>query len=144
MENPETKEIAYCSFMVALGEVFALNVYLGPEGLQSFFHFQDLAGDDPHADSQDITDAYFMLKFLSVSFENRDQLDKKDLATVKDLIFNIRGKKQWPQFRSHQPRQYPWYLTASECRFFTRVLEESITGAFACKKDKGLLGKGKP
>ncbi len=141
VQNPETKEIAYCSFMGTLGEVFALNAYLGPEGLQSFFHFQDLAGNDPHADSQDITDAYFMLKCLSVSFENRDQLDKKDLATIKDLNFNIRGKKQWPQFRSYQPRHYPWYLTAAECRFFTRVLEEAIRVALACKKDKAVLGK---
>ncbi len=141
VENPETGEIAYCSFLGALEEVFALNAYLGPEGLQSLTRFQELAGGDPHADPQNISDAYFMLKCLSVTFENRDQLDKNDLATVKDLNFQIRGKKQWPQFRSYQPRQYPWYLTAAECRFFNRILKEAVNVALACKKDKRILGK---
>ena len=139
VENPETGEIAYCSFMGALGEIFALNAYIGSEGLQSYFNFQYLASSDPHADPQDIKDGFFMLKCLSISFEDRDQLDKKDLATVKDLNLKIRGKKQWPQFRSYQPRHYPWHLTAAETRFFTRVLEEAINVALACKEDKSAL-----
>lgn len=139
VENPETGEIAYCSFMGALGEVFALNAYLGPEGLQSYFNFQHLASIDSNADPQDIKDGYFMLKCLSISFEDRDQLDKKDLATIKDLDLKIRGKKQWPQFRSYQPRHYPWHLTAAEVRFFNRVLEEAINVALACREDKSVL-----
>jgi len=139
VENPETGEVAYCSFMGALGEVFALNAYLGPEGLQSYFNFQHLACSDPVADPQDIKDGYFMFKCLSVSFEDRDQLSKKDLATIKDLNLKIRGKKQWPQFRSYQPRHYPWYLTAAEVRFFIRILKEAINVALACKEDKSVL-----
>ncbi len=139
VENPETGEIAYCSFMGALGEVFALNAYLGPEGLQSYFNFQHLASSDPIADPQDIKDGYFMFKCLSVSFEDRDQLNKKDLATIKDLNLKIRGKKQWPQFLSYQPRHYPWHLTAAEVRFFIRILKEAINVALACKEDKSVL-----
>ncbi len=139
VENPETGEIAYCNFMGALGEVFALNAYLGPEGIRSYFNFQHLASNDPYADTQDIKDAYFMLKCLSVCFEDRDQLDKKDLAAVKGLNLKIRGKKQWPQFRSYQPRHYPWHLTAAETRFFNRVLKEAINVALACKEDKSAL-----
>ena len=139
VENPETGEIAYCSFMGALGEIFALNAYLGPEGLQSYFNFQHLASNDPHADPQDIKDGFFMFKCLSISFEDREQLDQKDLATIKDLNLKIRGKKQWPQFRSYQPRHYPWHLTATDVRFFTRVLEEAINVALACKEDKSTL-----
>jgi len=33
--------------------------------------------------------------------EDRDQLDKNDLATVKDLNLQSSGKKQWPQFHSY-------------------------------------------
>ena len=139
VENPETGEIAYCSFMGALGEVFSLTAYLEVEGLQSYLNFQELAKNDPYAESLDIKDGYFMLKCLSISFEDREKMDKTDLDTIKELNLKIRGKKQWPQFRSHQPRHYPWHLTAAEVRFFTIVLDEAINVALACKEDKSIL-----
>ncbi len=139
IQNPETGEIAYCSVFGSRGEIFALNAYRGPEGLRSFIDLQVCSSQEEIADTQDLADAYFSQKSFSVSFENRDALDKKDLAVIKDLGITIRGRKQWPLFRSHEPGYYPWFLTAEECRFLTLILEQAAVIMSAAKNDKSFL-----
>ncbi len=47
VQNPETDEIGFVSVMGALGEHLSLALYLGPEGLYSFWGFQQLADSAP-------------------------------------------------------------------------------------------------
>ncbi len=130
--DPETKEIAYCCIMGWLGEVFALGAYLGEEGLDSL---QDIwAGEDEHS-----PDLFFQQKCLMASFEDHVYLDDQDRALIKELGLKYRGEKQWPMFRSLEPGLHPWFLSAWECRFLTRTLEQALEVALRCRSDKSIL-----
>lgn len=139
IQNPETGEIAFCSILGFLGEAFALNAYRGLEGLMSYENFREISGQSGTADKQDIADAFFKQKSLSATFENRDALDDKDLAVIKELGLKIRGKNQWPQFRSYEPGLYPWYLTSADCRFLTLILQQALEIVLSCSEDKAVL-----
>ncbi|MFQ5950296.1 MAG: hypothetical protein ACE5J1_06390, partial [Nitrospiria bacterium] len=112
VQNPENGEIGYCCVMGALGEVLALNVYPGTEGLRSYWYMHEqsrLAEEGvPVADP-------FLLnsqKCLMTSFEDRKDLHKTDLNSIKKLGLKFHGRKAWPLFRSYRPGFVPWYLTS--------------------------------
>jgi len=96
VRNPETNEVAYVSIMGEINQVFALHAYLGTDGLESFY---DLLN---YSDAEEAEQTYLNLNCLTVSFEDRQVLDVRDLGTIKSLGLKFRGKKQWPQFRSHR------------------------------------------
>ncbi len=133
VRNPETDELAFVSSMGKIGKVFALTAYLGTVGLDSFFDI--LNNRDPDEDEQ----VYFNLNCLTVSFEDRQDLDAADLAIIKQLGLKFRGKKQWPQFRSHRPGYLPWPVNAEECRFLKLIIEQAMNAADRCRDNNQLL-----
>lgn len=133
VRNPETDELAFVSIMGEIGQVLALNAYLGTVGLDSFFDI--LNNRDPDEDEQ----IYLNLNCLTASFEDRQDLDATDLATIKQLGLKFRGKKQWPQFRSHRPGYLPWPVNAEECRFLKLIIEQAMNVADRCRDSNQLL-----
>src|SRR5262250_1364521 len=77
VQNPETGEIGYCCIMGNLGEVFALNVYQGSEGLNSYWllHEQSTLADEGVPMSP--AELLGSQKCLAVSYEDRSDLHKK-------------------------------------------------------------------
>jgi hypothetical protein len=133
VRNPETDELAFVSSMGEIGQVFALNAYLGTVGLDSYF---DIANNrDPDEDEQ----IYLNLNCLTVSFEDRQDLDAADFKIIKQLGLKFRGKKQWPQFRSHRPGYLPWLVNAEECRFLKLIIEQAMNVANRCRDSNQLL-----
>ena len=133
VQNPVSGEIGYCCILGNLGEVFALVVYLGTEGLEGYLKMQ----------SEEIasgkTEGLYFLKCLMASFEDRKLLERSDLEIIKKLGLKFRGKNAWPLFRSYQPGYYPWYLTREEVTYLTLVLQQTIEIALRFKKDKKML-----
>ena len=126
VQNPETGEIGYCCVMGNLGEVFALNVYQGAEGLDSYWllHEQSTLADEgaPMSPAELLSSQ----KCLAVSYEDRSDLHKKDLQLIRSLNLQFRGKKAWPMFRNYQPEFLPWFLTSpEEVRFLTTGLQQA-------------------
>ena len=123
VENPETGEIGYCCVLGGLGEVFALNVYLGSEGLASYWRLHNVSeraiAEGTVADSGALLGSQFC---LMASFEDRSDLHRNDLAVIRKLGLKFRGGKQWPMFRSYRPGFVPWFLTAPEARFLPIAL----------------------
>ncbi|MGD0089661.1 MAG: hypothetical protein ABSE73_07050 [Planctomycetota bacterium] len=78
--NPEKNEIGYCCVLGMRGEVFALVVYLGSEGLA--VHKRMRGGLDAFADDTELTHIY---KCLMASFEDWKALEKEDKAVIKSL-----------------------------------------------------------
>ncbi|MCX7815931.1 MAG: hypothetical protein N2317_00265 [Syntrophales bacterium] len=130
--DPYSGEIGYCYILGRLGEVHALVVAMGTEGLLGFLMVK-------HAETNHIEDYLFRQKCLIASFENRDQLLEEDLKIIKQLGLKFRGKRAWPMFRNYKPGYYPWFLEESDVRFLTVALEQSLNVALRYKKDRNLL-----
>jgi hypothetical protein len=135
VQNPETDEIGFVSVMGTLGEHLAVAVYLGDEGLYSFWGFQQIAVSAP-------PEALLGLPHLQASFENRSELSQKDRDVIKELGLKFRGRQAWPMFRSYRPGFFPWYLEAAEARFLTHALEQAVEVARRCEEDPAMLDTG--
>lgn len=132
VKDPETGEIGFVSIMGMLGEHFAEAVYLGAEGLYSFWGFQQIADSAP-------PEAFLEMPHLQASFENRGELTAKDRAVIEELGLKFRGRQEWPLFRSYRPGYLPWYLEAPEARTLTYALEQAVEVALRFKEDPEML-----
>jgi hypothetical protein len=132
IQNPETGEVGFVSVMGALGEHYAVAVYLGEQGLAGFWNMQQ-AG--PYL----TPDLVLNTPQLQASFEDRNTLHQKDRDVIKQLGLKYRGKQAWPQFQSYAPGMVPWYLSAAEARFLAHAVEQTLDVAARLKSDPTLL-----
>ncbi|MFD0710484.1 DUF6930 domain-containing protein [Paenibacillus sp. GCM10027626] len=121
--DPETGEIGYCVVLGGGGIDYGLNVYLGANaGL--FLQAINDSFDGVFADDND--ELLFSTKAISLNFEDRGALDKKDLSLIRELGYKFRGSGEWPLFRSYEPGLSPWGLNGQQVRFLTVALEQAI------------------
>jgi hypothetical protein len=132
VQNPETDELGFVSVMGMLGEHYAMSLYLGPEGLYEFWDFEEIG----HLASPE---GLLEIPQLQASFENRDELHKKDREVIKELGLKFRGRHAWPMFRSYRPGFAPWFLKAEEARFLTYALNQLTDVAPRFREDPSLL-----
>ena len=132
VQSPETGETGFVSVMGALGEHLAVAVYLGAEGLYSFWSFQQIADFAS-------PEAILGLLHLQASFEDRNTLRKKDRDVIKEVGLKFRGRQAWPMFRSYRPGFYPWYLETGEAQLLAYALEQLVEVAPRFKEDPALL-----
>ncbi len=132
VQDPETQEIGFISVMGALGEHLSLALYLGAEGLYSFWGFQQIADSAPD-------EMFLSMPHLQASFEDRGELTTKDRALIKELGLTFRGRQAWPMFRSFRPGYFPWYLEAPEARSLTYALEQAVEVVLRFKEDPTML-----
>jgi hypothetical protein len=76
---------------------------------------------------------------LQASFEDRNELTKKDRDVIKSLGLKFRGRQAWPLFRSYRPGYFPWYLEGWEARFLTLALEQTVEVALRFKENPAML-----
>lgn len=120
VQNPKTGETGYCCIMGELGEMLAIAVYNGTEGLQGYLKIQKGTIKPGNPDSLFIQDC------LMLSFENKRMVEEDDSEIINDLGLKFRGKNAWPIFRSYKPGFFPWFLNKHEVLFMTIVLEQAI------------------
>ncbi|MCP3929101.1 MAG: hypothetical protein GY705_08375 [Bacteroidetes bacterium] len=127
VKDPETGEIGYCCIMGNLGEVFGMAVYMGDEGLDSYWN---LAGTD----EENARIVALSQKCLIVTFENREDLSDKDRKHIKELGLKFRGKKNWVNVREHLPGFYPWYISDAQAKYLALVLGQAVIVAKRAKE----------
>jgi hypothetical protein len=132
VRSPETGELGFVSVMGMLGEHYAVSLYLGSEGIHGFLDLQEMG---PFADP----DALIQIPQIQASFENREDLDKRDREVIKELGLKFRGRNAWPMFRSYRPFLLPWFLEAGEVRFLSCALEQLADVAPRFREDSSLL-----
>lgn len=119
-------EIGYCCVM-SMGEGHnALALYVGDEGYQSFreMAFQD---DDNFPDEENFVNAQWAFRqaCLQCSFENREELDKRDARKVKEYAkahgIQLRGPHAFPNFTKYARYRMPWGIRTREDE--QRILE---------------------
>jgi hypothetical protein len=133
VQNPESGEVGYCCVMGGAGVHFALAVYLGTEGLQTYRKIQRNGFSLPPFD------ALILQRCLMASFEDRKCLAEQDFQVVKALGIKFRGRKSWTMFRSYVPGYFPWYLNRKEARFLTVALRQAVDVALRFKDDPEML-----
>ncbi len=138
VQDPDTGTIGYCSVLGALGEVFALNVYIGREGLNSYWKLYRQLEEERQ------NDAMYTQLLLMASFEDRKNLDRRDLGVIEDLGLKFKGRRTWPQFRDYAPGLYPWYIDAGQARHLTHALRQALEVALRVRKDPGVLQSDQP
>lgn len=101
-------EIGYCSVMGMGGEHFALAVYPGDRGIQSFLRLADMDHDDPF----DWAEIPASQECLMCSFENKELLSEEELAEVRAYTSSVgkrlRGRNAFPQFTKYRVGRYLW------------------------------------
>jgi hypothetical protein len=125
VKDPETGEMGFVSVMGSAGEHFGIAVYRGAVGLHQFLHIQDsydMMGDEIALEILEVPQ-------LQLSFEDRDVLEAKDRAVIKELGLKFRGHNTWPLFRSTEPGWLPWFINQQDARFLMPVLEQLLVFA---------------
>jgi hypothetical protein len=133
VQNPQTGEIGYCCIMGELGEMLAIAVYNGTEGLQGYLKIQKgiIKPGNP--------EALYIQDCLMLSFENRQGVQEDDVEIINDLRLKFRGKNAWPVFRSYKPGYFPWFLNRNEVLFMTVVLEQAINVCLEVQEGKRIV-----
>lgn len=140
VENPESGEIGYCCVLGQLGEVLALNVYPGSEGLASYWRLHDASSAAMEQEEALDNRALISTQLcLMASFEDRSELHQKDLQIIRAIGMKFRGKNQWPMFRSYRPGFVPWFLTQPEVRFLSVALRQAVEVATRFRDNPDLL-----
>ena len=119
IQHPQTGEVGFVSVMGTLGEHLAIAHYSGAIGFYGFWRMAT-------GSKQEVEDEYFLLPQLQASFEDRDQLDKRDREVIQALGLKYRGKQAWPLFRSYRPGYLPWHLEAPEADLLSWTLEQLL------------------
>lgn len=115
---PQTGEIHYCCVTGAGGEHLALIVYPGDAGLRAYEFLQ--------ANNELPPSRMFMHQHcVSISFEDRAQLEADDLAQIKQLGLKYRGRRTWPMFRDLTPGLFPWQISTAQAQELTIVLTQA-------------------
>ena len=133
VQDPVSGEIGYCCVMGYLGEHFALGVYLGTEGLESYMKIR--SGEIAPGDMR----AHVIQKCLMASFEDREFLTNEDRAIIKKLGLRFRGRNQWPLFRIHEPGYPPWHLNKNQAKYLTLALQQTVEVALRFEEDFDML-----
>lgn len=133
VQNPKTGEIGYCCIMGELGEMLAMAVYRGTEGLQGFTKIQN-----GHIDTED-PDSLFIQDCLMLSFENKKHVHEDDKEIINELGLKFKGKNAWPVFRSYRPGYFPWFLSRDEIIYMTLVIHQAIDVCLRMKDNWRIL-----
>lgn len=131
--NTQNGEIGYCCIMGELGEVLAMSVYLGTEGLDGYLKLQhgQIKPEDP--------DALYIQNCLMVSYENKSFIEKEDMRIIKKLGLLLKGRRAWPLFRSYKPGYFPWYLSRDEALYMTVALQQAKDVCLRLKENNRLV-----
>ncbi|MFQ5879763.1 MAG: hypothetical protein ACE5IZ_06305 [Dehalococcoidia bacterium] len=128
VENPADGQMGYCVVMGSGGLEFGLAVFQGDDGFDSYRRL--LLGE---AEPESLEGAA-RLRSLSVTFGDRQYLQKRDRDTIKALGLRFRGRNAWPLFRSQRPGYSPWFLVREEVLFLNIVLRQAVRVAEAVRR----------
>ena len=116
IEHPTGDYTGYCAVMGSAGYEYGLAVLVGDEGLSAYMA---LMTDEIEPES---TDALVRMNALSAILADREDLDARDRATIRELGLRYRGRGRWPLFRDTTPGYAPWYLDADGAAFLTTAI----------------------
>jgi hypothetical protein len=133
VQNHQNGEAGYCCIMGELGEILAIAVYLGTEGLQGYMKIQ--RGHIKPGDA----DALYIQNCLMLSFESSKFVQEDDREIINELGFKFRGQNSWPIFRRYEPGYLPWFFSRDEALYMTDALQQAKAVCLRFKDNRKLL-----
>ncbi|MGH9664097.1 MAG: DUF7309 domain-containing protein [Bryobacteraceae bacterium] len=124
-------QLCFCSVMGALGEVFALQVYIGLEGYR---FFQRVSSGLIRSSG----DFFAGQRGVSVEFVQLKELTAPDRELLKALGHPLRRGTFAPLFRANRPGYHPWYITEAEANLLRCCLQAEIALLDALSKQPDL------
>jgi hypothetical protein len=109
------KELGFCSIMGELGEVFALQVFLGDEGYRLFQRIQK-------HDALSAGEFLAMNRGVMVEFVRKSELEAPDRQFLKAMGHPSGKGMVAPKFRTSRPGYHPWYVTESEASLLAECI----------------------
>ena len=126
-------EIGYCSVLGMLGDHYALTLYVGSEGYQSYRLLLDADYESLTALSMDLL--MISQNCLQCSFENREMLSDEELDEVRQYAQangkTVKGRNAYPQFAKYQEGRVPWDIETAEDE---QRICDALSAAIALKK----------
>jgi len=109
-------EIGYCSVMGKLENHFALAVYVGDAGYQSYRLLLDTDADE--VDTLKMINMMAEENCLVCSYESGEHLTQEDAVKVRIYAaahdISLHGENAYPQFKKHVTGRVPWRLRSKE------------------------------
>ena len=130
LEDPQSREICYCSVMGALGQVYSLHVYVGGE---SYRFFCKVAAGEPIAHGE----FFASQRAVSVEFVMPSDMTPPDRELLRAIGRPVQRGIRVPIFRAFRPGYHPWYVTQSEAVLLIRCLQAMITFCKTLLEDTG-------
>ena len=137
-------ETGHCSVMGNLGECFSLVLYVGNEGLASYYDI--FSGADEDDDEETDLDILLSQNCIQCSLENKSDLFPNELKEFKAYSNKtgktIKGRKKYIHFSRYSPNCAPWYVKSKkDLSYIEQALEAATEVAGKLKeKSKSELG----
>lgn len=135
-------QTGYCVIMGMMGEHFALALYIGERGLQSFRNIQQYPSFMSSGQSS-MKAVEFMLSqcCLQCSFENKDELSPEELASVRAYAssrqIKFRGANSFPQFTKFLPAKMPQNISGEDVGYLTEAMRAALEVNRRLMEDNG-------
>ena len=116
LQLPGQNEPVYCSVMGSGDMSYGIAVYPGRE---AFVRLRRIIDQDAYSPE------LLMLEqnCLVCNFGDREEIEPRDRAVMKQLGLRFRGRGQWIYVRSMVPGQFPWFLDAEQAELLTAALQ---------------------
>lgn len=133
-------EIGYCCIMGNLGEYYALSLYVGNEGLLSYYH---IVSPPTKYFNEEQFERMLSQNCIQVCFENKDDLRPADLNSIQDYTarknLRFRGAYSYPVILRATPYYVPWFI--KEEKDFSLLREALEATIFVSEKLKDSSAK---
>jgi hypothetical protein len=139
VQNPDSGEIGWCTIMGKGGEYFALGVYKGSNGLQSFFQLSNAGLISESAFNPEAFNVMFSQDCWMIAFENAGMVSKDQKAHLKKLGITFKGAHQWIIIETMDPGLDPWLPDTADLPFLIHCLREAQSVAERSVADPNLL-----
>jgi hypothetical protein len=139
VENPENGEIGWCSIMGNAEEHFALGVYKGAAGIESFWWLAELGDEGLDMLNPEHLNAAFGQLCWMISFEDANMVYPENKKHLKELGITFRGKGQWITATTNEPGFHPWPIEEKDLPFLILCLQQAMNVAIRTEDKPDLL-----
>ena len=134
VQVPGTDRLYFVSVMGSSGEFQALSFYKDYQGLVDFMEFRaDVERvsrlgltEDGMLHASTMIGGPFTIPHLMISYADREELGKDNLAAIRKSGVPFRGKGQWPQIEEIVPGYVPVYPSKESLRELFLVMQQTL------------------